>query len=182
MHSAKTALIKKLITISFLLLLFFSQLGYHFIYTIQQEEAKEEAKEKLLALLPDAALKMIDANEHEIKWEEEGKEFYLYGQLYDVAKVKIINGKKILYCLNDKKEEQVLKDLSNSVQSGTDQNTNNKPGQHLVKFQLADFILFTEKITTVYQPARQKHVDGTAAIVYTIKEVNTPPPKVYTNA
>ena len=176
--------IKKTITISFLLLLFFSQLGYKFIYAIRQADAKEEAKQKLLALIPETALELIDAgaNKNDIKWEEEGKEFYLHGQRFDVAKIKEVNGKTMLYCLNDKKEEQVLQDLAKSIQSASDQSANSKPGLHIVKFQIADFILDTQKIiTTIYQPARQKHVGYTAAIINTIKEVNTPPPKFYFN-
>ena len=176
--------IKKTITISFLLLLFFSQLGYQFIYAIRQADAKEEAKQKLLALIPEAALELIDAgaNKNDIKWEEAGKEFYLHGQRFDIAKIKEVNGKTMLYCLNDKKEEQVLQDLSKSIQSASDQSANSKPGQHLVKFQIADFILDTQKIiTTTYQPARQKHVGYIVAIANTIKEVNTPPPKFNIN-
>ena len=138
-----------------------------------------------MAALPESSLEIIDAdiNTNNIEWEEEGKEFYLHGEMYDVARVKKINGKTLIYCLNDKKEEQVLQDLAKAVQSGSDQNANGKPGQHLVKFHLADLnILSTEKISVaVNQPARQKHFGYTVAIVSNNKEVNTPPPKFNIN-
>ena len=138
-----------------------------------------------MAALPESSLEIIDAdiNKNNIEWEEEGKEFYLYGEMYDVARVKKINGKTLIYCLNDKKEEQVLQDLAKAVQSGSDQNANGKPGQHLVKFQLADLnILSTEKTSVaINQPARQKHFGYTVAIVSNNKEVNTPPPKFNIN-
>ena len=138
-----------------------------------------------MAALPESSLEIIDAdiNKNNIEWEEEGKEFYLHGEMYDVARVKKINGKTLIYCLNDKKEEQVLQDLAKAVQSGSDQNANGKPGLHLVKFQLADLnILSTEKISVaVNQPARQKHFGYTVAIVSNNKEVNTPPPKFNIN-
>ena len=138
-----------------------------------------------MAALPESSLEIIDAdiNKNNIEWEEEGKEFYLHGEMYDVARVKKINGKTLIYCLNDKKEEQVLQDLAKAVQSGSDQNANGKPGQHLVKFQLADLnILSTEKTSVaINQPARQKHFGYTVAIVSNNKEVNTPPPKFNIN-
>ena len=138
-----------------------------------------------MAALPESSLEIIDAdiNKNNIEWEEEGKEFYLHGEMYDVARVKKINGKTLIYCLNDKKEEQVLQDLAKALQSGSDQNANGKPGQHLVKFQLADLnILSTEKTSVaINQPARQKHFGYTVAIVSNNKEVNTPPPKFNIN-
>ena len=85
---------KKTITISFLLLLFFSQMGYYFFYMFQQHQIKEAVKHELLAKLPESSLEIIDANaqKNDIEWEEEGKEFYLHGQMYDVAFIKISNG------------------------------------------------------------------------------------------
>ena len=139
-----------------------------------------------MAALPESSLEIIDAdiNKNNIEWEEEGKEFYLHGEMYDVARVKKINCKTLIYCLNDKKEEQVLQDLAKAVQSGSDQNANSKPGHHLVKFQLADLnILSIEKTSVaVNQLARQKHFGYSDITVSTTKEVNIPPPKFYINA
>ena len=169
---------KRLITISFLLLLFISQIGYHFIYIFQQHEAKEEAERQLLSTLPESSLEAIDlsANKNDIDWEEEGKEFYLHGQMYDVAKTKIVDGKTILYCLNDKKEESVLQDLSKAVNSGNDQNTDNKGGKHSIKFQLTDLFAFTEMPTILIQPVSQEHIGFNVPLVSTVKEIITPPP------
>ena len=152
---------KKSLTISFLLLLFFSQPGYYFIYVIQQYQLKESIKEKLLATIPEASLDIIDAgiNKNDIEWEEEGKEFYLHGLLYDVAAIKIINGRTLIYCLNDKKEEQLLQDLAKAVSSGNDQNTTSKHGGHTVKFQLLDYIILSENTITIGKPVTKKHVD-----------------------
>jgi len=117
--------LKKTITISFLLLLFFSQMGYYFFYMFQQHQIKEAVKHELLAKLPESSLEIIDANaqKNDIEWEEEGKEFYLHGQMYDVAFIKISNGKKLIYCLNDSKEEGLMKRFANAVNSGNEQNS-----------------------------------------------------------
>jgi hypothetical protein len=118
------------------------------------------------------------ANKKDIIWEEKGKEFSLDGDLYDVAKTKIINGKTFLYCINDKKEEQVLQDRSNAVKSGTEQNANtNKQGNHSVKFQMNDYILSSiEKSVFTTASVTQEYSDFTVALVSSVKKVITPPP------
>jgi hypothetical protein len=79
--------------------------GYRFIYLIQQHLIKEQAEQQLLSTISDDQFEQINADDNlkNIVWEEEGKEFFLNGQMYDVAKKEIVNGKTILYCLNDKR-------------------------------------------------------------------------------
>lgn len=133
----------------------------------------------MLSVIPENSLEVIDAeaNKDHIEWEKAGKEFYLYGQLYDVAKIKKTNGKNLLYCVNDKKEEQLLKDLSKTVRSGNDQTTDNKDSKHTVKFQLTDFIL-REKTAFIKQAVPQKYLGFNINLVVScIKEVSAPPPR-----
>jgi hypothetical protein len=170
--------LKKTITISFLLLLFFSQAGYYFFYMFQQYQIKESVKHELLAKLPESSLEIIDANAHknEIEWEEEDKEFYLYGQMYDVAFIKMISGKKLIYCLNDSKEEELLKRFANAVNSGNEQNSTSKHGHHIIKFQLSDFIMLSEYTITINELVSVKYIDHSLALITNITEVFTPPP------
>ena len=132
----------------------------------------------MLNTIPETSLYTIDAdtNKNNIEWEEEGKEFYLHGQLYDVATIKNVNGKILIYCLNDKKEEQLLKDLSKVVTTGNDQTGSGRHGQHTVKFQLPDYMLFSENIATTSQAVKQKYFGNAVALVSIITDVNTPPP------
>ena len=161
-----------------MLLLFFSQAGYYFFFTIQQHQIKESVKQQLLTAIPESSLDVIDAdaNKDDIEWEEEGREFYLHGQMYDVASIKKIEGKTLIYCLNDKKEEQLLNDLSKTVAAGNDQTSNSKNGQHTIKFQFPDCILFSENTATIRQAVRQKHFGYTIALISITPDVNTPPP------
>jgi hypothetical protein len=170
--------LKKPVTIFFLLLLFFSQVGYYFYYLFQQYEIREAVKHEFIAKLPESSLEKIDAVAFadDIEWEDEGREFYLNGQLYDVAYIKNVNGKKLIYCLNDKKEEQHLKDLAHAVNSGNEQNSSNKNGHHSIKFEPSDFIILTENKIFIGQPAIKKHVDHTVALISNVKQVFTPPP------
>jgi hypothetical protein len=172
--------LKKILPITLLLLLLFSQVGYYIFFTLQQYKIKESVKRQLLTTIPETSLDIIDAdiNKNDIEWEEAGKEFCLHGQLYDVAAIKVINGKTLIYCLNDKKEEQLLKGLSKAVTTATDQASGGKNDQqHTIKFQWPiDYLLFSNEIATTDQTARQKHFGYSVALVSTTSDVKTPPP------
>jgi hypothetical protein len=144
----------------------------------QQYEIKEVVKQELLSKLPESSLEIIDANfyKNDIEWEEEGKEFYLHGQMYDVAFIKVINEKKLIYCLNDSKEEELLKRIASVVNSGNEQNSSNKDGHHTIKFQLSDFIILAQQVTVIREPVPVKYIDHTVALITNIAEIFTPPP------
>jgi hypothetical protein len=170
--------LKKTITISFLLLLLFSQAGYYLIYKLQQHQIKESVKQELLSRLPESSLEIIDANanKNDIEWEEKNKEFYLHGQMYDVAFIKVADGKKLIYCINDNKEEDLLKRFANAVKSVNEQSNSGKDGQHEVKFQLSDFLIPDLQIITISEPVPAKYVDYSSPLINNITELFTPPP------
>jgi hypothetical protein len=131
---------KPLIVILLLFVFAYLQMGFY-LHTLKlRAEARSEFKEKIKTSLisPDVDVFEWNAIKHNIRWEEEGEEFWLKGQLYDVLTQKTIDGKKYLYCLNDAKEEQVveqqLKVISNSNSSDKNLKT--------LKFSLPDFLLF----------------------------------------
>lgn len=170
---------KKIITISFLLLLFFSQVGYYFFYMFQQYEIKEAVKHELLSKLPESSLEIIDAdiNKNDIEWEEEDREFFLHGQMYDVAFIKTVNGKKLIYCLNDSKEEDLLKRFANAVESGNEQSSSNKNGHHIIKFQVSDFLIQAQNTPTpINDPVSIKFIDHPVALITNVTDILTPPP------
>jgi hypothetical protein len=145
----------------------------------QQHEIKEAAKHELLSKLPESALEIIDgtAYKNDIEWEEEDREFYLHGQMYDVAFIKIVNGKKLIYCLNDSNEEDLLKRLAKAVDSRNEQNSSGKNDHHIIKFQVSDFIILTlNTLTTINEPESIKYIDHQVALITNVTEISTPPP------
>jgi hypothetical protein len=144
----------------------------------QQYQIKEAVKHELLAKLPESSLEIIDANAHknDIEWEEEDREFYLHGQMYDVAFIKISNGKKLIYCLNDSKEEDLMKRFANAVNSGNEQNSTSKHGHHIIKFQLSDFVLLNEHTIKINERVSTTYFDRSFALITNFTEVFTPPP------
>ncbi len=75
-----------------------------------QFSQKAAIKENIISQLKDEELKIISLAENykNIYWEEEGKEFFFNGEMFDVVKRKEINGKEFLYCINDKKEKVLI--------------------------------------------------------------------------
>lgn len=161
-----------------LLLLFLSQGGYHLFYTIRQYEIEEEMKHRLLSSVPERLLEVVDeaTNKHNIEWEEEGREFYLHGQLYDVAYIKVVNGRTLIYCLNDVKEEKLLSDLAKITGNQADQNNGNPSGSHTVKFHSPDLILFAQAGTLPEQTTEQKYFVHSTKLISVTTDILTPPP------
>ena len=160
-------------------MLFLSQAGYRIIFAFHQYEIKEEVKQQLLASLPETALDIVDAesNKDAIDWEEEGREFYLHGQMYDVAFTKKVNGRILIYCLNDKREDKLLKDLNKLLYGNTNKPGSNHPAQQGIKFQSPDFILLAaEPAALLQQQAEQKYFYRAEKLISVITELITPPP------
>jgi hypothetical protein len=159
--------------------LFTSQVGYYFIYTIQQIRLKEEAKEQMLVAIPDSLLEIIVLEDHfdAIAWQEIGKEFSLNKELYDIARIRKVNGKTLLYCLKDDKEKALLEDMAKAIHS-SHQGNNGKAAKQTIKFQLPDFL----------NCSTGKLVENTAVILHsystsentffsTIAKIKGPPPR-----
>jgi len=120
--------------------MFFNQIGYQALYLVQQLIVQEEQKELAFSMLPDSFLEKIRDND-QIKWEEEGKEFYMNGNMYDVVKTRVIHGEKIFFVVNDKRESELLKKFSNIIRSQHENTQNKKSGGLEIKFQTSVFTL-----------------------------------------
>jgi len=167
--------LKKALAASLLLILFTSQVGYYFIYTIHQHIIKEEVERELLAQIPESSLEVIIAEQvaDKIEWTEKNKEFSLDGVLYDVARIEKKEGETFLYCINDKKEKQLLDDLAKAV----NKNHDNKQGRNNIKSLLLDLVCMSdeEEIRSFSVPSAYSSFNVT--LVSSFEEINSPPPK-----
>jgi hypothetical protein len=74
-----------------------------------QSVQKEAIKEKIVSQLKEEELQVISLTDNkQIFWEENGKEFLFNGEMYDVVKTRSVNGKMMLYCIDDKKEKALV--------------------------------------------------------------------------
>ncbi len=98
---------KRLISIIFLSLLVMKIGGYFALVSVQQIIAREEAKEKIIKLLPNEKLVKLSFTRDDfakIDWQEQDKEFYYNEKLYDIVRSEFNGKNHILYCLSDEKE------------------------------------------------------------------------------
>jgi hypothetical protein len=167
--------LKKALTASLLLILFTSQVGYYFIYTIHQHIIKEEMERELLAHIPEASLEVIIAEQvaDKIEWEEKNKEFSLDGILYDVARIEKKDGKTFLYCINDKKEKQLLDNLVKAV----NKNHDNKQGRNNIKSLLLDLVCMSDTEEPGTFSAPSVYLCFKVTLVSSFEEIHSPPPK-----
>ena len=118
-------LLKKIITISLLLLVFLGQAGYQFIAEAIREVHKEKMLEAILPYLKDEQLAEIASDDQGIYWVEEDREFIYNGTMYDVVKCITVAGKTSLLCVSDQQEDKI-NSLCNKV---TEQNSS-QAGNH----------------------------------------------------
>ena len=134
-------------------------------------------KTQLFAQLPETSFKVIIAENHtNLQWQDDdGKEFVLNGEMYDVAKIKKKNGKTELYCLLDKKEKELLKNFAKAMKS---ESSNGKSGKSSVKFQLPDYIAQPqEKTAGITCLSIHTYATYNSALSCAVKEINAPPPR-----
>ena len=131
----------------------------------------------MLAGLPESSLEVIAGDQKNIIWEEEGKEFSLNGLLYDVVKTRIMDGKIFIYCVNDAKEEELLRDLARAAAAGNAA-SKQKGSKHVVKLPLNDFVSdMMEKEFHAQVHKAQEYPDLIAVICSVLKKVDSPPPR-----
>jgi len=130
--------LKKGATISLLLLLFYTQMGYYGQLLLQQWRLKEAAREAWIAALPDAAFFRVSRTDIDAhgKWEEAGRECWYNGHLYDIIREKA----GWLYCFDDVNEERLIS------RSGEFAHQSKKT---LPSFRIADTIVDEPRFTLV---------------------------------
>lgn len=157
-----------------------SQAGYVFFYSLQLFRVKADVRERLSARIPEDSFITValEDNLARIGWEDPGKEFSLHGEMFDVVKIEKKNGKIILYCLNDKKEEQVLADLSRSVKSATDNPLGGKQGFVFSCYAVDCIIPLSDLNIACTGSDRKNYPDFTQQIVSSTLKINSPPPEL----
>ena len=166
---------KKALAASLLAILFTSQVGYYFIYAVHQHIIKEQIEEQLLATIPESSLEIINAEQFagKIEWEEKGKEFSLDGILYDVVRIKKTDGKTFLYCINDKKEKQLLDNLAKAVNA----NHGNQQEKNNIKSLLLDLICMNDEPESRSFSVPSAYSYFNVTLVSSFEEITIPPPK-----
>ena len=108
-----------------------------------QSEQKDVIKEKILNQLKEEELQVITLSDNkEIYWEEKGEEFLFKGEMYDVVKTKTVNGKVMLYCINDKKEKLLIDNYNQVTKHNS---SSDKKGKNTIDNSFNLFVYQDEK-------------------------------------
>jgi len=172
--------LKKTGAISILAILLYTQLGYYGRFVIQQWLLKQEAREAWIAALPDRSffrvrLADVDAEGH---WEEEGKECWYNGHLYDVIRQKTENGVVWLCCMDDEREAKLIR------QSGEITHTNNdfpdKRDNHSFSMRMGDWLagVLLIRVERPVVPAKDHFGYWSPLLSAGFGEIALPPPKI----
>jgi len=152
-------------------------MGSYAVYLVQQELNRENIAKQMALKLPEEQLVKIK-NCQEIKWEEEGKEFYLAGTFYDVVKIKKVKGELWYYCINDAMESQLYNGYSASMKSNNEALPSTNQNKKGIKFSLSYFIVTTNNELVVFNNLEIKYFKSKALAINRIcLKVDAPPPK-----
>jgi hypothetical protein len=155
----------------------YSQLGYFLTSRIKQYYLKEAVMESLLGNLPDSELVSIslNANQKNISWEEEGREFTLNGKLYDVVRTLHQNDQTFLLCSSDEKEDAVLENMNKITQSNQQKSGKQQPP--IVNLVYDCVLVHHEIDLSLYISSELPGSQHTCFIPSTISNIVLPPPK-----
>jgi hypothetical protein len=113
----KKEYLRKKISISLFFLIGISVFGPYPVLKLLQWQAKETTERIIRQQIPVNELQVFvnPVSDKDIVWEEEDEEFYYKGNMYDVVKKEVKDGKTFYYCYNDQKEATVFAGLENLV-------------------------------------------------------------------
>jgi len=148
------------------------------VYAVQQALNKENIAQQMAKKLPESALVKIK-NNHEIKWEEEGREFYLGGTFYDIVKTELVKGETWFYCINDTMQSNLYSNYTAALKTNNESFPLSKGNKKALKFSLSYFILYNNNESVAVPTLYKNHFNLiTKDLKSMLLEVNAPPPRL----
>ena len=161
------------------MILGYNQIGYYFVMLNSQYELKESMMQKVLQKIKNEDLNIISLTDNgdKIYWEaeDEKNEFSFKGEMYDIVRTETVNGNVLLYCINDKMEEQLI-DKYNSItknNSAEDKNAEDNPDTSITLFVFENT---RSELSPSFTTLKQYHPFA-AQLAKGIANNTTPPPK-----
>ena len=133
-----------------------------------------EARAAIMAGMQERFCEVIEDNAA-IRWEEAGEEFSMNGDWYDVVAIKKVEGKTLLYCMNDKREAQLVNTFASLMASSSSQGKNSHA---IIKFHVTDqYILIAAPVPACIPAANYYHINLTPSLLCTYADSLVPPPR-----
>jgi len=106
-------------------LIFLNSAGYIILFWQIQQDVKREMIQKISGIIPSDALTCIRFLKKDISRSEwiEKNELEYYGSMFDVVKKEETSKYFLFYCLNDQKEEILIKNYSRQFDDNKEKST-----------------------------------------------------------
>ncbi|MFL5810462.1 MAG: hypothetical protein ACJ749_13135 [Flavisolibacter sp.] len=167
---------KKISAFILIICLFFTVMGYHFIFRMRINEAKKEMFSRLLAQnSPELTVFSLSTEKiNELEWENE-KEFSLNGQMFDVIEMKSSNGLIILKCMPDHKETALIDQY---IKTNGGNNSEKQPWMVMLELATAQFVAPSTVLTLPVEKNISKTFPSfSSKLSSAISPIITPPPR-----
>lgn len=156
--------------------------GYFIAFKVLQYQVRKEIKSEIKQQLSRSDLTTIaikKAKKNAILWEEENKEFYYGGALYDIVKSCETNDSIFYYCINDKQEEILFDNLEEHIDRyvTTDEFSKNLAAKKLISPNIK--LYFNNSVSLACDYCYLETIFFTKQTTYTsaVIEINSPPPE-----
>lgn len=137
----------RLLFILFTIAVVFNGPCVHIAFLSIRNNVRSEIKNDIKKGIPEAKLHCIRDNK-QLNWIEKNKEFRIGKHLYDVVKIKNIDGQRVYLCINDTDEDEIFASLDAAV----DQQTKREK-QSVVETLLNNFIGFLNEENPTGHPS-----------------------------
>ncbi|MBY0534968.1 MAG: hypothetical protein K2P88_03880 [Chitinophagaceae bacterium] len=160
---------RKAPAILLLVLTAFTLVGGRVLFAVEQVLIKMQQERLVLQSVPNSQLVSFSASD-KIIWEEEAKECYYQGDLYDVVRSELKNGQTYYYCVKDGDESELVKNY-----------TSHFPNQQKRTAQISTLTYFFEYKEFSIAPVSFKIIRAKSLFLVSIpedihKEILIPPP------
>lgn len=174
---------KKAFSFVLLAIFLFNIVGYFIAFKIVQHQVRSEVKTAIKQTLTTNQLTVIEiykTEQNQLIWEENNKEFYYKGELYDIVKTEEKTESIIYYCINDVQEEKLFANLEEHVNNYisdnhlSKKNSSKKNLPDSIKLYLSNVLSPTLAIT------ENTTIFNTHPLLYTSAclEISSPPPEI----
>ena len=171
---------KKVLSILFILFFLLNIIGTLGFYYYQRANIRAEMKSFMKSNIPENKIEIIKVDINSKYFQRiHAKEFRFHGKLYDIIKEVPYKDLTVFYCINDKKEEQLLEDISKIFDTSTDGMTTVKYSGKILKNIFFPFYFESSKknICDVY--SSQKIYITSDKCLTCFYDVEIPPPEIF---
>lgn len=174
---------KKSLSILLLGIFLFNSAGYYLVFKVAQIEIKKEIKREIKLGLQSEELSVIRFSNSEIKniiWVKKNKEFIYLDQMFDIVKSISEDNYITYYCINDKQEKKLFKDLEQQVLKQIENNKNSKNNSTKKNFENITKTCFYEELSLLLFPqcCFNSFCDHNESFTSIDLLISTPPPRI----